>query len=243
MCAWVSTCRNRQGPAVDSLLCNTRSSSENHPQRLFCCSLGSQDRRPSLPVLNASSILNDFLKISSGSLLVAVNPEMNLTLNQLFIKRTIMLVAMTFGSSHTDSMKKICKRKDSIGLCLVSESLWTKASTKIITTDAMIKKRTDLEAVLSSKLQDHVSSFSGCVCGIENLKTVTRVRPLTSRVYSSYVPREKILTATWPPSSLRYALTSWRAVKAHCLRKRTKRIARLTRSFTTVSFYWLGCIK
>lgn len=84
-------------------------------------------------------------------------------------KHTMMLVAMTLGSSHTDSMKKIYKKKEALGLALVSKSLkqrhYDKRSDK--------KKITNLEVVFSTKLQDHVSSFSGCVCSIKNLQTVS----------------------------------------------------------------------
>lgn len=53
---WKLTCHNHLGQGADSSLCNTQSSSESLPLHQFCCSLGSQDMTPLLPINKGSSL-------------------------------------------------------------------------------------------------------------------------------------------------------------------------------------------
>lgn len=73
-----------------------------------------------------------------------------------------------------------------------------------------------LEPVLFRKLDDRPSSFSGCVCGIKDLKQHEKQLFICSSVMVAALSGWE-LTATWPPSTLRYWRTSFSAAMAHWL--------------------------
>lgn len=73
----------------------------------------------------------------------------------------MMFDAITLGSSHTDSMKKIWAQKaKAVKLAALKWKKCCESSGSI----------TDLEAVVTSKLEDHLSPVSGRVSGVKDLK-------------------------------------------------------------------------
>lgn len=79
----------------------------------------------------------------------------------------MMLDAMTVGSSHTDSMKKICAQANN-SVQFSSFVLWMGRELD------SVGRRDDtcLEVVLSTKTEDRAPPFSRCVCGIKDLEGV-----------------------------------------------------------------------
>lgn len=71
-----------------------------------------------------------------------------------------------------------------------------------------------LEPVLFRKLDNCPSSFSGCVCGIKDLKQQEDQLFICTPVMGAALSCWE-LTATWPPSTLRYWRTSFSAAMAH----------------------------
>lgn len=113
------------------------------------------------------------------------------------ISLTMMFDAMTPGSSHTDSIKKIWEQKGPI------------VESRRIVEDIVLDpsgrhSNTYLEVILAAKLEDHVSPFSCCVRGIEDLKKRTRQRCQTFGFsFGQNKMHNGKLTATWPPSSFK----------------------------------------
>lgn len=89
----------------------------------------------------------------------------------LIMQLTKILVAITFGSSQRDSMKKICK----------STFVLVVFIPVIVIESSLEENITDLEVIYRTKLQDHISSLSSCVCSIKNLWLDTAMRICSSQ--------------------------------------------------------------
>lgn len=82
-----------------------------------------------------------------------------------------------------------------------------------------------LKAILLCKLDDGFPPLPGGVCSIEHLfnteeKTDERFVFFPGPHDVSDLPEtSRRLTATWPPSSVRYCRTSFNAAEAHCLKR------------------------